>query len=148
MSDSLKCYISVYPVLYQCAFFPGFCTEPNNNDGETLGQSPEAETRPEPEDPRTAAAASAASADTSATSERKSSSEGSEHNNEQRDIFNDNGLSDHDGDHEDTSLQCDHCSDKFMSETSMRIHAVRCNRSRQQSELPDNEVQRVEDIRR
>ena len=143
--------------MYQCAFLTGFCNGPHTDNGETLDRSPpgrdtdlashpEAEQRPDEADESLAAgAASTASADTSATSERKSSSEDSEQNNEQRDIFRD--LSDHE-DTLDTSLQCDHCSDKFMSETSMRIHAVRCNRSRQQSEQPDIEMQRSEDIRR
>ena len=140
----------------QCAFLTGFCNGPLTDNGETpelsppgrdtdLASHPEAEQRPDEADESLAAgAASTASADTSATSERKSSSEDSEQNNEQRDIFRD--LSDHE-DTLDTSLQCDHCSDKFMSAQSMRIHAVRC-RSRQQSEQPDTGMQRSEDIRR
>ena len=142
--------------LPMCISFAGFCNGSNHDNGETPpGQllpcrdtdlaSPPREAE---EVPTAAAASAASSADNSATSERKSSSEGSEEqNNEHRDIFRD--LSDHDEDTEDTSLQCEHCSDKFMSETSMRIHAVRCNRSRQQSEQPtDSEMPRTEDIRR
>ena len=137
--------------MYQCAFLTGFCNGPNNDNGETqppalpgrdtsLASPLEADVNPA----AAASASSTASADNSATSERKSSSESSEQNNEhQRDIFRD--LSDNE-DTEDTSLQCDHCSDKFMSETSMRIHAVRCNRSRQQSEQPEKPIS--EEIRR
>ena len=96
-------------------FFSGFCNNvpdgPLTQSGrDTLLASPplEAERRAE-----TSLAAPAA--DTSATSERKSSSCGSEQNN---DIFKD--LSEFDPDDtEDSGLQCGHCSDKFMSEPTL-----------------------------
>ena len=124
-------------------FFSGFCNNvpdgPLTQSGrDTLLASPplEAERRAE-----TSLAAPAA--DTSATSERNSSSCGSEQNN---DIFKD--LSEFDPDDtEDSGFQCGHCSDKFMSETSMRIHAVRCSRSRQQS-VQSDEMLSSGDIRR
>ena len=159
--------------LPMCISFAGFCNGSNNDNGETPPVQPlpcqetpirgeysdhvtttdqsEASPSREAEEVVEAAAAASSADNSERTSERKSSSEGSEEQNNdhhQRDIFRD--LSDHDEDTEDTSLQCDHCSDKFMSETSMRIHAVRCSRSRQQSEQPntDTEMPRTEDIRR
>ena len=149
---STQCSVNAcLPNVYQCAFLAGFCNGSNNDNGETQpralpGRDTSLASPLEADEKTAAAAASTASADTSATSEDKSSSESSEQNNErERDIFRD--LSDNE-DTEDTSLQCDHCSDKFMSETSMRIHAVRCNRSRQQSEQPDTGKPIREEIRR
>ena len=36
-------------------------------------------------------------------------------------------------------FQCDTCSSKFMSETSMRIHAAKCNKSRQLQSLQQSD---------
>ena len=45
-----------------------------------------------------------------------------------------------------TEYKCDNCSDQFMSENSMRIHAVQCGKAKQvqsiQPELPDIENKR------
>ena len=53
-----------------------------------------------------------------------------EHNNDA--TFTD--LNDFNSLEDDEGYQCENCSSKFMSETSMRIHVVQCNKSRARAE--------------
>ena len=67
-----------------------------------------------------------------------SSAQNSEHNNDDNDHFSDDYTN-------DDGYQCGNCSSKFMSENSMRIHAVQCNKSRisqakTEEEMPRNEA--------
>lgn len=62
----------------------------------------------------------------------------SDHNNDDNDHFSDDFTN-------DEGYQCGNCSSKFMSENSMRIHAVQCNKSRisqakTEEEMPRNEA--------